>query len=141
MRYAISGDRADLPLTRSESVARRTPSISAARATDRSSGSRMLQTITSPGCEGCFIFIARSSVVILNVQFRNGVALDSKGQPDVSANPHRPCASARTFELVQFPAGKAAHLGDCLSLLDGRQHGANLFRPFRGDAASIAGSP
>jgi hypothetical protein len=52
MRSAISGDRAAWPFTRSDRVARRTPRISAARATVRPSFSRISSRMSSPGGDG-----------------------------------------------------------------------------------------
>ena len=61
MRSAISGDNAALPFSRSESVARRTPRISAAFVTFKPSSSMTSVRMKSPGWEGVmFTLIVRS---------------------------------------------------------------------------------
>src|ERR1035441_4232751 len=64
MRSAMSGVRADLPLRRSESIARRTCKISAAFDKLRPRASMTSVLIRLPGWGGFFMGISASSVVV-----------------------------------------------------------------------------
>src|ERR1041385_17361 len=70
IRSAISGDRDVFSFTRSESVARRTPSTSTPELTLRPCGSRISSRMNAPGCGG---FIPTFAIVDLPDFIRRGV--------------------------------------------------------------------
>src|SRR5208283_3054968 len=108
MRSAISDVRADLPLRRSDSVARRTCRISAALVTLRPSASMTSVLIRLPGWGGFFMGISASSVVVdqVNLACCIGIFLIAEDQSPVSGYGQTPEPFQLTLERMQLPAGE-----------------------------------
>src|SRR5882724_3386008 len=108
IRKAISGDKAAWQFTRSDSVARRTPKISAARATDRPSSASISSRMNSPGCDGFMPTLVISSLISdspLN-QDRGFRRDDFKGDPPIVRNRNAPRSGSVAGKLVDAPAGR-----------------------------------
>jgi hypothetical protein len=71
IRNAISGESEARALTRSDRVARRTPSTSAARATDKPNSFRISSRMNSPGWAGLIPILVISSLISDSPQDRD----------------------------------------------------------------------
>src|ERR1017187_8747900 len=140
MRSAMSGVRADLPLRRSESVARRTCKISAAFDTLRPSASMTSVLIRLPGWGGFFMGISASSVVVdqVNIAGCIGIFVIAEDQSPVSGYGQAPESLEVTLERVQLPAGKLAELFQRLGCIDGEEQLAQLFSHCRRQRTGVS---
>src|ERR1039458_139585 len=140
MRSAMSGVRADLPLRRSESVARRTCKISAAFDKLSPSASMTSVLIRLPGWGGFFMDISASSVVVDQVNIAGGIGIFviTEDQSPVSGYGHAPKSFEVTLERMQLPAGELAELFQRRSGFDGEEQLAQLVSHCRGQRTGVS---
>src|SRR5882724_3846909 len=86
IRSAMSPLRSAWPFNRLDSAWRDTPSTLAAAVTDRLCASMISVRITSPGCGGLNIGMARSFslVIVLKVEVEQFIGLDAERQPPIA---------------------------------------------------------
>src|SRR6187200_3797055 len=109
MRSAMSAVREAFSFSKFDSVGRATSRAFAASVTVRPKGSSTSSRMISPGWQGFFMLITRSSMIVDQVDVGGVAVHEAEDQAPVSRDTDAPEAPQITGERMQPPARKRLH--------------------------------